>query len=281
MSLDVGGGGSGGSGRRESVSSSGDVGLLLKSLAAACAQKDAEFSETLRQKDAEIGALRRQVQELQRKFTDQAAAATVAAGAGAGSSGQAIVLASPSSAFASLAGGGGSSILIKSKQQSREQQSQSPMSQHEYTRFFSPVKNCYFWKKIAALDVGKEGERYGAWEAFFEPSTGSYFFFNSITAEISYEREDKKLERAARASLHGDEDEDEDGEGSGGGGGGGGGAEAGWGLARAAFNTPEGTGKGGHGGLSSVFKNDGGLLLGLAEEDDDVSGVEACTQTSN
>ena len=35
------------------------------------------------------------------------------------------------------------------------------------------MKNCYFWKKVNALDVVKEGERYGAWEAFFEPVTGS------------------------------------------------------------------------------------------------------------
>jgi hypothetical protein len=37
-----------------------------------------------------------------------------------------------------------------------------------YARFYSPVKQCYFWKRPGDLVVVREGERNGAWEEYFE-----------------------------------------------------------------------------------------------------------------
>jgi len=39
---------------------------------------------------------------------------------------------------------------------------------HAYTRFYSPTKKCYFWKRPGDLNVIREGERHGAWEEYFE-----------------------------------------------------------------------------------------------------------------
>ena len=41
-----------------------------------------------------------------------------------------------------------------------------------YSRFYSPVKQCYFWKQAGSVDIVREGDRHGAWEEFFEASSG-------------------------------------------------------------------------------------------------------------
>jgi len=41
---------------------------------------------------------------------------------------------------------------------------------HGYARFYSPTKKFYFWKRPGDLNVIREGERYGAWEEYFEVS---------------------------------------------------------------------------------------------------------------